>query len=491
MKSALLFLVSAAVAIAGFMPNVRVDREDDPDCGCSHPAVTLGPGTGSSQPLYVVFEDGELMVSRDVMFQKSTDAGRTWLPADVLVRRGYRGAYSPDITTDSAGNIYVVCNESNPDSVPDHRLSCMKSTDGGATWSQPTRVDDNTRGGPGWGRVAADSAGNLFCAWNDDRTGSLHIWSSVSTDRGATWSQNVRVDDDTTNADCYHADVFVQPGTNHYLVAASVPYYNGYWNQGSYLYRSTDMGQTFQPGVRLDTFGGGGSSSYTGQPHVVADAQHIICDYTDNAKSTEARTLYTQPDTWGVPHFVGTSYANGAKLAISADGRVHTALMARAGNYPFLSFYAFSSDHGVSWSNPEYVNDDTITDTDGLDIGVDSAGHYYIVWQAGSVQHGEIWLATNNPAAIAEQPVQPCVMRPTATIVRNVLFLPRDMTEIRSGISDRVPRPAFLDIGGRKLMDLKPGANDVSTLAPGVYFVREAASGERSAASIRKIVIQR
>jgi len=39
------------------------------------------------------------------------------------------------------------------------------------------------------------------------------------------------------------------------------------------------------------------------------------------------------------------------------------------------------------------------------------------------------------------------------------------------------------------VLDLRPGANDVRALAPGVYFVREAASGERSAVSVRKVVL--
>jgi hypothetical protein len=30
----------------------------------------------------------------------------------------------------------------------------------------------------------------------------------------------------------------------------------------------------------------------------------------------------------------------------------------------------------------------------------------------------------------------------------------------------------LLDISGRKMLDLRPGPNDVGRLAPGVYFVR-------------------
>jgi len=51
----------------------------------------------------------------------------------------------------------------------------------------------------------------------------------------------------------------------------------------------------------------------------------------------------------------------------------------------------------------------------------------------------------------------------------------------------------LLDISGRKVLDLQPGPNDVSRLAPGVYFVRErsAAGGRPSAVSVRKVVVTR
>jgi hypothetical protein len=70
------------------------------------------------------------------------------------------------------------------------------------------------------------------------------------------------------------------------------------------------------------------------------------------------------------------------------------------------------------------------------------------------------------------------------TIVRGTLFLPRDMTEL-PGNSDRVPRPVLLDISGRKVLELQPGANDVSHLSPGVYFFRATAQSQ----VMRKVVV--
>jgi len=61
------------------------------------------------------------------------------------------------------------------------------------------------------------------------------------------------------------------------------------------------------------------------------------------------------------------------------------------------------------------------------------------------------------------------------TIVRGILFLPRSL--------DASISRSLLDISGRKVLDLIPGANDVGVLSPGVYFVREEPQ------AVRKVVI--
>lgn len=49
--------------------------------------------------------------------------------------------------------------------------------------------------------------------------------------------------------------------------------------------------------------------------------------------------------------------------------------------------------------------------------------------------------------------------------------------------------PALLDISGRRVLAFKPGPNNVSRLAPGVYFLQAAESGEWSVA--RKVIVTR
>jgi len=53
-------------------------------------------------------------------------------------------------------------------------------------------------------------------------------------------------------------------------------------------------------------------------------------------------------------------------------------------------------------------------------------------------------------------------------------------------------RAALLDISGRNVLDLAPGANDVNRLAPGVYFVRLWPSAvSRQPLAVTKVVVTR
>jgi hypothetical protein len=76
----------------------------------------------------------------------------------------------------------------------------------------------------------------------------------------------------------------------------------------------------------------------------------------------------------------------------------------------------------------------------------------------------------------------------TRTVVRDVLWLPGQSGD-RPSCGGTVP--ILLDISGRRVMDLQPGENDIRYLAPGIYFVRSAERGTRSAVSVRKVLIQR
>jgi hypothetical protein len=114
-----------------------------------------------------------------------------------------------------------------------------------------------------------------------------------------------------------------------------------------------------------------------------------------------------------------------------------------------------------------------------------------VAWVFIGLSEGISFWAIDNVSIIGdtvsgvEQDPKPQVTarRLPAAIVRGALVL---------GAVDSIQHPAYraelLDLAGRKVMGLRPGANDVSRLGPGVYFVR-AAGGEPSAIGCHKVVI--
>lgn len=107
-------------------------------------------------------------------------------------------------------------------------------------------------------------------------------------------------------------------------------------------------------------------------------------------------------------------------------------------------------------------------------------------------QNRRMFVATPNNSAIAvlrdtimvsiaEQQPKPESQLIIPTVVRSVLKL-KPVSSLRSSVF-------LLDITGRKVLDLKPGANDIRHLAPGVYFVRQTTKIMNERLIIRKVLI--
>ena len=118
--------------------------------------------------------------------------------------------------------------------------------------------------------------------------------------------------------------------------------------------------------------------------------------------------------------------------------------------------------------NPPRVN---FTDWDGDgDLDMITCDYY-----------GSVFLRRNITPAAVEEPSEPQTSSPKlqATLIRGVLFLPSSLVSAPSSL---------LSIDGRKVLDLRPGANDVHSLAPGVYFVFTVSRGP-SAANYQKVAL--
>ncbi|MBM3313948.1 T9SS type A sorting domain-containing protein [candidate division WOR-3 bacterium] len=205
-------------------------------------------------------------------------------------------------------------------------------------------------------------------------------------------------------------------------------------------------------------------------------------------------------------------YAGRPSLGQAADGRLYVAWeqfdstnvepqtnLLRAGIW-----VSGSADNGVSWRPGLLVTERNRFShrfpciVDRLIPGGPSGDTLCVLYMADSVAGFFVYAqgpGTHNPvlcqfvpgSALGIQRTSSAEVRtpnPGPTIVRGVLNLEaysRQHTAYRAEL---------LDVSGRRVLDLHPGANDVSRLAPGVYFVR-AVAHESSVGGCRKVVIAR
>jgi putative cell wall-binding protein len=142
---------------------------------------------------------------RRAVVATSDDGGKTWSPPveaqapDEKVREIAPPVVSPD------GSVYIAWrNRDDPATAP-HPIEVAKSTDGGATWTRtplgdvgpaPTNIPAPA-GSSGYPRMAVDPrTGALYVVYVGFNFGDLDVIFQRSTDGGATWSQPLRVNDD-------------------------------------------------------------------------------------------------------------------------------------------------------------------------------------------------------------------------------------------------------------------------------------------------------
>ncbi|MDP9005555.1 MAG: glycoside hydrolase [Actinomycetota bacterium] len=198
--------------------------EGEPTATTATTATTEAPATTTTTAPPAAGEPG---AGSRLLMSKSTDGGRTW-QASVVDDSGL--VCVPCLTTPEAaidpdtGDLYLVFEQSDsgpPNARDDRNIWFMRSSDGGETWSERTRLNDDVDDRvPGYDQlfpgIDVAPGGRIDVAWYDFRTDAIYnptgtgkadrsketcwdVFSTSSSDRGASWSRNVRVSDRTMN----------------------------------------------------------------------------------------------------------------------------------------------------------------------------------------------------------------------------------------------------------------------------------------------------
>ena len=155
--------------------------------------------TGGAGEVAVAWPDERRGV-RDLLVNRSTDGGRTWLPHDLLVTRNREGNVGESTLVFGPQREAVLAweerrSQRSSRAFKPHLLGAH-SGDGATTFSAPEPVEAQyPRKSPLWPRLAA-SGGRYSLLWGSAVAGSAPqswLYLAQSTDGGATWSAPVEV----------------------------------------------------------------------------------------------------------------------------------------------------------------------------------------------------------------------------------------------------------------------------------------------------------
>jgi len=216
----------------------------------------------SSGSIHVVWMDNT-PGNYEIFYKRSTDSGITW---SGLTRLTWNAGVSefPVIATNSSGALHVVWQEY---VTGYYQIVYKHSSDGGTSWSEPTRLTWNA-GATGIPTIAADSSGGVHVLWHDNTPGNYEIFYKRSTDSGTTWSRLNRL---TWNSgDSYFQSIVADSSDGIHVV----------WNDNTsggyeiYYKNSPDGGATWSVLTRLTW--SAGASWY---PSISADSSsgiHVV-----------------------------------------------------------------------------------------------------------------------------------------------------------------------------------------------------------------------
>jgi hypothetical protein len=401
----------------------------------------------------------------DVLVARSTNNGASWTAQAILNSNDteYYNDYSPDITTDGAGNWVAVWYSDENIFDPnlnayigaDYDILLARSTDNGATWTDSVALNSNAADDPYPSHdysphVATDGEGNWVAVWtttnNLDHTigPDLDILVAHSTDNGVTWSAPTVLNSNagTDSADDRDVQVTTDGGGNWVTVWGTNEQNLGGYDIGKdydiLISRSTDNGTTWTAPTVLSGYALGDSGD-DWKPQVTADGQgnwvavwHSYEDLsgigTDRdilvARSTDGGANWTHPTALNT-NAATDSRGDSAPQVTTVGGLWVTVWYSTENIFdPNLNDYigedsdillSFSTYNGANWADPAVLNSNAATDSgDDYDpqVAIDGAGNWVAVWTSDDDLGGttgndpDILYATEGPpvGGVAELP---------------------------------------------------------------------------------------
>jgi hypothetical protein len=374
-----------------WQPDVRLTNAPD----SSITSVNYNPKaiTVSGNNVFTVWGD-KRAGNFDIFFKCSTDSGITWgndirLTLDVAIQK------NPAIAA-SGSYVHVVWQDGRITGV-DAEIFYKRSTNGGLTWSNDTRITYHTPNPPfltlgAYPSITAQGT-TVHIFWHDNRIyNQPQIFNKYSFDNGESWF------DDNLISTIIQTNLFP-------ACTISGPFVNVFWQHiqqmdgALYQRHSSDFGLTW----KNDTLLSATDTSYF-FCHSASSGQLVFVVWADNRFGNREIIFKRSADggkTWGPDTRLtfDPEVSRNPSVAVSGSN-VHVVWYDNR-DYDNEIYYKRSTDGGITWSNDERLTNDNL-DSNIPSVSV-SGTTVHVLWQDWRDGDYEIYYKRNptgNPVGI-------------------------------------------------------------------------------------------
>jgi chitodextrinase len=240
----------------------------------SRPSLSLdGFGT-----IHVVWTD-DRGGSTDIYYSKSTDGGLSFSPNVRANDVTLNFQVNADVAVDGSGLIHAVWEDNRNALTTGPDIYYSNSTDGGLSFNPSARVNNDATGvEQARPVIAVASDRSVYVAWDDPRNGARgrDIYFSKSTDLGVTWTPNIFVNDDSGGTTQDSAALAVN--TSGAIFVTWTDYRDALTGPDIYTTRSSNSGATFTANVKVNDDLG---STFQGSPSMATGAGTVQVMWSD------------------------------------------------------------------------------------------------------------------------------------------------------------------------------------------------------------------
>ncbi|UCG70137.1 MAG: exo-alpha-sialidase [Thermoplasmata archaeon] len=359
----------------------------------------------------------------DIYYANSTDGGRTFnINQRVNTNTDPSQQELPSIAVDGTGKIHVVWADwrddgdgrfvsgGGIDGANNNDVYYTNSTDRGMTWSSEMKVNDDSGSAgqsPGFRCIAVDRNDKIHIVWLDQRNNPFgDIYYANSTDGGISFSQNKIINDVSIASN----DPTLTVDDNDIVYVAWVDDRNDTTKSDIYFSKSMDGGISFTTNKKIND--DNLALTYQGNPSIAANGGIVGLVWSDhrNQECIYFANSTNSGDSFSLNKRVDDDPFGKAKsrpsIAMNNSGYVYVAWRDKRNDNEDI-YFANSTDGGNTFNTNQMINDDIGSSYQRFPSLALRNITVYVVWQDDRTGNWDVFFSRSNYAPQIAIPISP------------------------------------------------------------------------------------